>query len=218
MSFKGNKVWVPVNENNELVIENGRILIKYNLKQNYEYRVKPEDLKSADPENLVKKKTKTAPKNKAASKPPAATNDALPHDARDIIHVFTDGASSGNPGPSGAGVFFKYNEHEKKISRYLGHGTNNIAELEAIKTGLLEIKNKTLPVQLYTDSSYALGLLTKNWKPKKNQALVESIKVLVKQFPRLTFVKVKGHSGIPGNELADDLATSAVSRESDEIL
>ncbi len=170
MSFKGNKVWVPVNENNELVIENNKILIKYNLKQNYEYRVKPEDLKSAEAVNLVKKKPKAAKKIPSTKKPLAINAEALPDDVQGVIHVFTDGASSGNPGPSGAGVFFKYNGHEKKISRYLGQGTNNIAELEAIKTGLLEIKNKDLPVQLYTDSSYALGLLTKNWKPKKTKS------------------------------------------------
>ena len=214
MSFKGNKVWVPVDKNNEIVVENGKILIKYNLKQDYEYRIKPEDLKYADSENLVKKKPKSTKKKQEE----IVTADLLPHDdTRDIIHVFTDGASSGNPGPSGAGVFFRYNDHEKKISRYLGHGTNNIAELEAIKTGLLEIKNKNLPGQLYTDSSYALGLLTKNWKPKKNQELVESIRKLIQNFPKLTFIKVKGHSGIPGNELADKLATSAVERQKDKI-
>ncbi len=217
MSFKGNKVWVPVNENGELVIENNKILIKYNREQDYEYRIKPEDLKSADPENLVKKKPKATKKNTKTKNPLADNTTALPDDVQGVIHVFTDGASSGNPGPSGAGIFFKYNGHEKKISRYLGQGTNNIAELEAIKTGLLEIKNKNLPVQLYTDSSYALGLLTKNWKPKKNQALVESIKQLIKKFPELTFIKVKGHSGIMGNEIADELATSAVERQEDKV-
>ncbi len=216
MSFKGNKVWVPVDENNELVIEKGKVLIKYNLKQDYEYRVNPEDLKSDDPENLVKKKEKPEKKSKS-KKTPAPLSEELPSDEEGIIHVYTDGASSGNPGPSGAGVFFKYNKHEKKISRYLGHGTNNIAELEAIKTGLLEIKNKELPVKIYTDSSYALGLLTQNWKPKKNQELVDSIRELVKVFPRLSFIKVKGHSGITGNEIADELATSAVERQADQI-
>ena len=221
MSFKGNKVWVPVDENGTLQVENGKVLIKYNLKQDYEYRVKPESLKSDAPENLVKKKTKTsskaAPKKKTVAKTTSdANDDTPPHDTPDIIHVFTDGASSGNPGPSGIGVFLRYNEHEKKISRNIGHGTNNIAELEAIKTGLLEIKNRNLPIQLYTDSSYALGLLSKGWKPKKNQELVESIKVLLKSFPKLSLIKVKGHSGIPGNEMADELATSAIEKEATE--
>jgi len=218
MSFKGNKVWVPVDDKGALKVENGKVLIKYNLKQDYEYRVKPESLKSADPENLVKKKEKTttkkATKKKSASKTTATENeDTLPHDTPDIIHIFTDGASSGNPGPSGIGVFLRYNEHEKKISRYIGHGTNNIAELEAIKTGLLEIKNRKLPIQLYTDSSYALGLLTDGWKPKKNLELVKSIRVLLKSFSKLSLIKVKGHSGIPGNEMADELATSAIENE-----
>lgn len=217
MSFKGNKVWVPVDKNDIPIIENGKILIKYNLKQNYEYRVKPESLKSADPENLVPKKNKKAKKKSGTKKAPEPGLHSLFDEAKGIIHVYTDGASSGNPGPSGIGIFLKYNKHEKKISRYIGQGTNNIAELEAIKTGLLEIKNRNLPVHLYTDSSYALGLLTKGWKPKKNQQLVESIKELLKQFSQLSFIKVKGHSGITGNEIADGLATSAIEKKQDTI-
>ncbi len=218
MSFKGNKVWVPVDESGDLKVENGKILIKYNLKQDYEYRVKPESLKTADPENLVKKTdkpSKTSAKEKSASKKPVEQKDTISHHTPGIIHIFTDGASSGNPGPSGIGVFLRYNEHEKKISRYIGHGTNNIAELEAIKTGLMEIKNKKLPIRLYTDSSYALGLLTKCWKPKKNQELVSSLREIVASFPNLMLIKVKGHSGIHGNEMADELATSAIENNGD---
>ena len=89
-------------------------------------------------------------------------------------------------------------------------GTNNIAELEAIKTGLSEIKNPDLPVRIYTDSSYAMGLLTLGWKPKKNTALVLSIKDLIKKFKDIEFVKIKGHSGHIENEMADRLAVSAI--------
>lgn len=206
MSFKGNKVWVPVDKNGDFIIENGKILIKYNLEQDYEYRVKPESLKSADPENLVPKKKKQSKKKSDLPE----TSTAFSADTPDVIHVFTDGASSGNPGPSGIGIYLKYNEHEKKISRYTGNGTNNIAELMAIKTALETITNKTLPVRLYTDSSYALGLLTQGWKPKKNKEIVEGIINLQKDFTDLKYIKVKGHAGIEGNEIADDLATSAI--------
>jgi ribonuclease HI len=48
MSFKGNKVWVAIDANGNLLLEKEKVLIKYNLKQNYEYRVKPESL---NPEN-----------------------------------------------------------------------------------------------------------------------------------------------------------------------
>jgi ribonuclease HI len=76
------------------------------------------------------------------------------------IHVFTDGACSGNPGPAGVGVVLYYNEHKKEISKFIGNATNNIAELTAIKIGLEAIKStyRNLPVIIYTDSAYSLKI------------------------------------------------------------
>jgi ribonuclease HI len=42
-----------------------------------------------------------------------------------VVHVYTDGASSGNPGPSGIGVLLRYGGHEKEVSTYIGIATNN---------------------------------------------------------------------------------------------
>lgn len=215
MSFKGNKVWVQLDDNGKPAVSDGKILIKYNLTQDYEYRVHPDSLKSLDPENLVPKKKKPQKARVNSTSPQAGTvrlEDVDQDDDR-VIHVFTDGASSGNPGPSGIGIYFRYGKHEREISRYIGQGTNNIAELTAIRVALTEIKKPGLPIRLYTDSSYALGLLTQNWKPKKNIELVEEIKALMKDFEDLTLVKVAGHAGIDGNERADQLATSAISSQ-----
>ncbi|MCF6247413.1 MAG: hypothetical protein L3J69_08640, partial [Desulfobacula sp.] len=44
MSFKGNKVWAQADDSGELKILNDKVLIKYNLKQDYEYQVKAESL------------------------------------------------------------------------------------------------------------------------------------------------------------------------------
>jgi ribonuclease HI len=85
--------------------------------------------------------------------------------------------------------------------------------LNAIKLGLEELKRFDLPVRIFSDSSYSIGLLTKNWKPKKNQELVQNIKVLMRNFSNLGFIKVKGHSGIKENEVADFLATSAIKKK-----
>jgi ribonuclease HI len=107
----------------------------------------------------------------------------------------------------------RYGSHEKEISTYIGIATNNIAELEAIRAGLSLIKNTNLPVRVYTDSSYALGLLAKGWKAKKNQELVAGIRKMVSAFKDISFVKLKGHSGDEGNERVDKLATDAIARE-----
>ncbi|MBF0229361.1 MAG: ribonuclease HI [Desulfamplus sp.] len=134
--------------------------------------------------------------------------------SENIITIYTDGASSGNPGSGGIGVFLKYREHEKEISESIGHTTNNIAELTAIKRALLELKRYDLPVRLYTDSSYALGILTKRWKATKNQELVEEIRNIIGKFKDIRFIKTKGHAGVVGNEKADALATQAIKKKS----
>ncbi len=212
MSFKGNKVWAQTDINGEFLIEKGTVRIKYNLKQDYEYRVKPENLYPEDQAVPSKKKTSaSAPTQKLKTKRSVKkTGDAdLPDNC---IKIYTDGASSGNPGPSGIGVLFIYGENKKKISRSIGMGTNNIAELTAIKVALEELKRYDLPVRIFSDSSYSIGLLTKNWKPKKNQELAGEIKKLIKKFADLSFIKVKGHAGIKENEVADFLATSAIKK------
>ena len=124
--------------------------------------------------------------------------------------MFTDGASSGNPGPSGIGVLMQYRQHEKEISKYIGRATNNIAELKAILVGLRAVKDKGLPVRVFTDSNYAYGLLVLGWKARTNIALVEKIRQEMMQFSNLEINKIKGHAGHEGNERADRLATGAV--------
>ncbi|MFH2058080.1 MAG: ribonuclease H [Pseudomonadota bacterium] len=221
MCFKGNKVWAQTDESDSLLIEDDKVLIKYNLKQDYEYRVRPESLKpvsQAVPTNkesdsplLESGKTNLSgsgfKQRKAGSKTMIEAN--IPDQC---IKIYTDGASSGNPGPAGIGALLIFGDKRKEISQYIGPGTNNIAELTAIKVALEELKRHDLPVRIFSDSSYSIGLLTKGWKPKKNQKLVADIRTLMKKFPDLAFIKVKGHSGIKENEVADYLATSAIKK------
>ena len=213
MSFKGNKVWARTDNEKNLLIENGKVLIKYNIEQDYEYRVKPESLKPEE---------KAVPAGKKSTSLTSSTNSKVKNITQkqtsepilpdNCIKIYTDGASSGNPGPSGIGIVFIYGEKKKEISQYIGVATNNIAELTAIKRALEELKRDDLPVRIFSDSNYSIGLLTKNWKPQKNQALVHEIQTLMNKFCDLSFIKVKGHSGIKENEVADFLATSAIKK------
>jgi ribonuclease HI len=205
MQFKKNKVWVATDGSKKLIVKNGKVLIKYQLKQDYEYWVHEQNVGPIDTgqsNKLVKKKP--AQKRKGKTKP---FKEPIPHDT---VCIFTDGASSGNPGPSGVGVLLKYGDYEKEISKYIGIATNNIAELEAIKTGLLELKKTDMPVRIYTDSSYAHGLLALGWKARANQELVKAIRETISNFKDLKLIKVKGHAGHAENEQADFLATSAI--------
>ncbi len=129
----------------------------------------------------------------------------------DPIIVFTDGACSGNPGPGGYGVVLRAGGNQRTISGWLGDAcTNNIAELTAILRALEAIRDPSRPVHLYSDSAYALGLLTQNWKAKANTELVAELRRKVREFPRLKLIKIEGHAGHEGNELADRLARAAI--------
>jgi ribonuclease HI len=131
----------------------------------------------------------------------------------DAIHVWTDGACSGNPGRAGLGVVIVGDgPGEREISEYLGDATNNIAELTAILRGLQAVSDRSRPVIVYSDSAYSIGLLTKAWKAKKNVELVDELRALTRTFRDLRFVKVAGHAGIPLNERVDQLATGAITR------
>jgi ribonuclease HI len=196
MRFKKNKVWMAVDLSGNPIDQNGKVLIKYQLNQPHEYWVRKENINPLDTELVtVQQPEKSAP---------------VVESCEEEICIFTDGASSGNPGPSGIGVVLRFGKHEKEISEYIGLATNNIAELKAIQVAMQALKQTDLPVRIFTDSSYAHGVLALGWKAKANKKMVESIKTTMKRFKNLRIVKVKGHAGDEGNERADFLATAAI--------
>ncbi len=131
--------------------------------------------------------------------------------AGQAIQLWTDGACTGNPGPAGLGVLMRDGAESQELSEYLGQGTNNIAELAAILRGLELVSDRTRPVDVMTDSAYCVGLLTQGWKAKANQALIAELRALYATFKDVRIIKVPGHSGVPDNEKADELARFAVS-------
>jgi len=217
MVFKKNKVWLATDQDQKPITKNGKVLIKYQLDQDYEYWILSKNIKPID---YSQRKEITEKREKSTRKPSERKGTKTKSDMAffadkscdDAINIYTDGASAGNPGPSGIGVVLRFGNYEKEISRYIGITTNNMAELEAIRSGLLAVKNSNLPVRVYTDSRYAYGVLTEGWKAKKNQDIIESIKKILSKFNDLKFIKVKGHAGIEGNERADILATSAIKK------
>jgi len=142
-----------------------------------------------------------------------------------IVQIFSDGACRGNPGPGGWGVLLRYEGHTKTLYGAESHTTNNRMELMGAIKGLETLK-KPCPVELYTDSQYVRkGMIEwmANWKkngwrnakkePVKNADLWQ---LLDQQAARhqVTWHWVKGHSGHPENEQADQLANQAI----DELL
>ncbi len=86
----------------------------------------------------------------------------------------------------------------------------------AIRRGV-EIASELVPLQdrpvlVYSDSSYAIGLLAHGWKAKANQDLVAELRELLGSIRRLRLVKVEGHAGVSENERCDLLARQAIAR------
>ena len=136
------------------------------------------------------------------------------------VHMATDGACKGNPGPGGWGVVIRSGEREKEMSGGEPLTTNNRMELMAAIQGLKAL-NRPCRVVLSTDSRYVMDGLTKwlagwqrnGWKtaarqPVKNADLWQDL-VAAAAPHRIRWEWVKGHAGHPENERADKLASDA---------
>ena len=143
------------------------------------------------------------------------------------VALYTDGACKGNPGAGGWGVVLEYGEHRKELFGGDVETTNNRMELMAAIAGLSALKSRCV-VDLYTDSVYVKDGITKwlsNWKsngwrtaakkPVANQDLWKQLDQAVSNH-EVNWHWVKGHSGDPGNERADELANQGVSSVCDK--
>lgn len=127
-----------------------------------------------------------------------------------MIEVYIDGASAGNPGPSGAGIFIKGNGTAEKYSIPLGIMSNHEAEYHAFIKALeicLEKGYSQSVVSFRTDSELVNKAVEKEFVKNKMYApLLEKALELAKQFD-LFFMK-----WIPSieNKTADELARAAI--------
>ncbi len=136
----------------------------------------------------------------------------------DIIKIYTDGASRGNPGKGGYGVVLLWGRHKKELSKGYRLTTNNRMELMAVIAALEGLKKNNLDLVIYSDSNYVVkavmeGWLTKwiktNFKGKiKNRDLWERYDELSKNH-NIHFKWVKGHGENIFNNRCDILATEA---------
>ena len=138
-----------------------------------------------------------------------------------IIKLYTDGACKGNPGIGGWGVLVKIENEQRELSGFSENTTNNRMELVAVIEGLKFIK-PNMEIIITTDSQYVKNGINQwiiNWKrngwktaskkPVKNKDLWVELDSLV-QNKQIKWKWVKGHSGHPGNEKADQLANEAI--------
>jgi len=138
-----------------------------------------------------------------------------------MIEIFTDGASSGNPGPGGYGVILRSGKYYKELSEGFRKTTNNRMELLAVIKALEALKNPNQTVTIYSDSKYVIDAIEKRWVQnwltkgfagKKNKDLWLRYLDISRQH-QVNFVWVRGHNGHPENERCDELAVAAAKQK-----
>ena len=143
-----------------------------------------------------------------------------------MIEIYVDGACSGNPGPGGYGLVILKDDNiiQWRHSAFCDNTTNNREEMKAIIEAfrLADLGFPNEDVFIYSDSAYCVNMIndwiwnwSKNgWKNSKkkeveNIDLVKEIYSYInKEFYHCQVVKISGHNGEVGNEIADALATN----------
>ena len=147
--------------------------------------------------------------------------------------VYVDGASSGNPGPGGWGAIIADPTGKVvEIGGHEPHTTNNRMELTASIRGLEKIepeKSEISVITLYSDSTYVIqgitkwifawqkrGWLTADGKSVANADLWQELLTVSKKH-RIVWKHVRGHSGVPGNVRADEIAVSYSKKQNPDL-
>ncbi len=141
------------------------------------------------------------------------------------IVAFTDGACKGNPGPGGWGIVLLLTDGEvRELGGFDKHTTNNKMELTAVIQALAKTEDQKEHLLILSDSKYVIDGLN-NWLPKwqrnqwitsqgspvANRDLWEELSQLVNKRKLhgggVSLKYVPAHSGIDGNERADQIAS-----------
>jgi len=144
-------------------------------------------------------------------------------DNKNQVHIYTDGACSGNPGPGGYGIVMEWigKSYKKEFSEGYKKTTNNRMELLAVIVALEKIKITNVEITIFSDSKYVVDAVEKKWILGWQKKHFKGIKNpdLWKRFLKVynskntKFTWVKGHNNHPQNERCDFLAVQASKKE-----
>lgn len=140
-------------------------------------------------------------------------------DKKNQVHIYTDGACSGNPGPGGYGIVMEWvgKPYKKEFSEGYKKTTNNRMELLAVIVALEKIKTPDVEIKVFSDSKYVVDAVEKKWLLGWQKKQFKDIKNpdLWKRFLKIytpkntSFNWIKGHNNHSQNERCDVLAVQA---------
>lgn len=135
------------------------------------------------------------------------------------VHIYTDGAARGNPGPGGYGIVMEWvgKPYKKEFAKGFKHTTNNRMELLAVIDALKKLKKPGIHAVVFTDSKYVVDSVTKGWvfgwekksyKGRKNADLWKEFLMEYRKH-KVELKWIKGHNNHYQNERCDVLAVEA---------
>jgi ribonuclease HI len=216
--LRGQKVLARVKADGSFDAQGGRVEIRYKATDAKAYRAAGANLSAVPGGKILADDAcvvgiavaTTAAEKKKAPKATSLGHESSPPEDGSWI-AYTDGACSGNPGPAGSGVTIIAPDGKIFDGYYnLGTSTNNVAELTAILRAVEAIPADAPRIVVYTDSKYAIGVLTLGWKAKANQELIAQTKRALASRKNVRLVYVAAHVGVTMNERADELAREAI--------
>jgi len=215
MRLRNAEVLARCDDQGELASSGGRVEIRYKPNDGRAYFAGVSNLSptagpvQVEPDSFCSD-AEPVKQGQKPSKKKAETVHAPEKPESGELLVYADGACSGNPGPAGVGVVALWDDKRRELSEYIGDATNNIAELTGVLRALQLAHELGKPLRLYTDSKYAMGVLTQGWKAKANKELIAEIREWLEGQPDTQLFHVRGHQGVALNEVADELAVEAV--------
>jgi ribonuclease HI len=226
-TLRGQRVLARATPDGAFAVEGGRVEIRYGATSDRPYHAAARNLERVPGASLIA--DDAGPPAASASAPARSPGKAAKAAAPRAVHggtaarptrawiAYTDGACSGNPGPAGCGVVLVSPDGKVREGfDYIGESTNNVAELTAIQRAVEWAPAEPSAILVHTDSQYSIGVLQKGWKAKANQELVAKVRaVLATRDVRLVYVP--GHSGVPLNERADELARESIAARRTQV-
>lgn len=136
-----------------------------------------------------------------------------------VIEIYIDGASRGNPGPAGVGIYIRYHQGKDLVKKgeFIGETTNNVAEYEGLRRALRWINKNHLSrncaLKVYTDSELLVKQMSGDYRIRSQNLMSLAIETrnLMKKFRSVEFKMITRKD----NKIADKLANKSMNLMSD---